>query len=372
MPTPFFEADTGFPQFNGEETNTEKIEKIENYLFILLEQLRYSLSSLDTSNFSESGLSEIGSIITEPFTVRLDSLGETVGEMASGEFTQIDINLGTLSSTIGTLNNTINDPDTGLVSSLSSLQQDVSGFHLAVKSGESGAYLTLASGYGDDEEVYGATPITFNLRVNDTGGNYSTLTLTAGGVDIATSGQITIGGNVVFKNNFAETFADKITSIDGGLIKTGLIEAERIDTGTLTGQTIISGDYKCRLDQSSSSGKLEFQEYFAMIEGQPIYTTFGTLEAFNGNTVPGQSDKGIMLKTDIERYALKLLGAGNVSIESSLGDIYINAGTEYQQAYGYSYGKVQINAYEQTPNDGNGVIIWGSLYVNGQLIGTRG
>ena len=53
-------------KFTGETSDSEKIEQITSYLFMLLEQLRYSLSNLDKDNFNEAGLDEIGNI---PYTV---------------------------------------------------------------------------------------------------------------------------------------------------------------------------------------------------------------------------------------------------------------------------------------------------------------
>jgi len=57
MPTDFFNADISLPKFTT-ETTAERIEIIQNYLYMLLEQLRYTLSHLSTENWNEPDLDE--------------------------------------------------------------------------------------------------------------------------------------------------------------------------------------------------------------------------------------------------------------------------------------------------------------------------
>jgi hypothetical protein len=59
MPSNWSQLDTQFPTFTGEETPEEKVTRIQNYLFMLLEFLRYSLRNLDSSNFNTAGLTEM-------------------------------------------------------------------------------------------------------------------------------------------------------------------------------------------------------------------------------------------------------------------------------------------------------------------------
>ena len=47
MPSNILSADTGFPQFTKETSDKDKIEQITSYLYMLLEQLRYSFCNLD-------------------------------------------------------------------------------------------------------------------------------------------------------------------------------------------------------------------------------------------------------------------------------------------------------------------------------------
>ena len=73
MPSNILSADTGFPQFTKETSDKDKIEQITSYLYMLLEQLRYSFCNLDKDNFNETGFDEIVNIITEPVYVQLEN-----------------------------------------------------------------------------------------------------------------------------------------------------------------------------------------------------------------------------------------------------------------------------------------------------------
>lgn len=58
MPGKWLYIDTNFPTFTGEESTKEQIDEMVNYLFILVEQLKYSLNNLDTGNFNSKALSD--------------------------------------------------------------------------------------------------------------------------------------------------------------------------------------------------------------------------------------------------------------------------------------------------------------------------
>ncbi len=59
MPDSMHLIDAGLPRWNGEESSEEKLDRIQNYLFMLLEELRYLLRHLSGENFSESGAREV-------------------------------------------------------------------------------------------------------------------------------------------------------------------------------------------------------------------------------------------------------------------------------------------------------------------------
>lgn len=55
MPTEFAALDTGFPSFTGRESTEQKVTALHNYVFMLLENLRYLLRNLSPeANFNEA------------------------------------------------------------------------------------------------------------------------------------------------------------------------------------------------------------------------------------------------------------------------------------------------------------------------------
>lgn len=51
--------DAGLPRFSGGESTEEKVSAIQNYLFMLLEELRYLLRHLGKDNFTQAGAQEV-------------------------------------------------------------------------------------------------------------------------------------------------------------------------------------------------------------------------------------------------------------------------------------------------------------------------
>lgn len=65
MPDRMHMIDTGFPNFSGYEKTEEKVEAIQNYLFMLLEELRFLLRNLDLDNFNEQGIKDLAAAAAE-------------------------------------------------------------------------------------------------------------------------------------------------------------------------------------------------------------------------------------------------------------------------------------------------------------------
>ena len=52
MPSNWLYIDTNFPSFTGEESLGDRVTTIQNYMYMLVEQLRYTLHNLDASNMN--------------------------------------------------------------------------------------------------------------------------------------------------------------------------------------------------------------------------------------------------------------------------------------------------------------------------------
>lgn len=49
----FFQADSAFPAFHGQETQEEKLQRVLDYVYQLREQYRYLLTQLDQGEAGE-------------------------------------------------------------------------------------------------------------------------------------------------------------------------------------------------------------------------------------------------------------------------------------------------------------------------------
>ena len=81
MQTTFQLVETTFP--NGEGKNTqEQIEGIYDYLFVLLEQLSYTLFNLDDSNVNPNAMSDFIKNIREPLYAKIEDTNKNVNELS--------------------------------------------------------------------------------------------------------------------------------------------------------------------------------------------------------------------------------------------------------------------------------------------------
>ena len=106
MPSNLLNVDTAFPDLRVSRSTDEKFRMVSDYLYMLREQLQYSMANLGRENFNDSSFDDIAHIINEPVYVRLE---DTDGK-------------------------------------LSSLIQTVDGFDLRVENGETSSVIRLMSG----------------------------------------------------------------------------------------------------------------------------------------------------------------------------------------------------------------------------------
>lgn len=71
MPTSLLYADTSLPTAGDGASAEEKTEEIINYLYMLLEQLRYTLGNLGEENFNAAEKERMGKVLTEPVYAKI-------------------------------------------------------------------------------------------------------------------------------------------------------------------------------------------------------------------------------------------------------------------------------------------------------------
>ena len=81
MPSNLLNADTGFPDLMGNQSTDEKFRMVSDYLYMLLEQLRYSMANLGAGNFNDAELDAIGKTITAPIYIDLENAAGAIHEL---------------------------------------------------------------------------------------------------------------------------------------------------------------------------------------------------------------------------------------------------------------------------------------------------
>lgn len=168
MPTTFQLVETTFPNGEGKDTQ-EQINGVYDYLFVLLEQLRYTLFNLDGSNINQNALSEFIKNISEPIYAKIADTDENVNEIsitakgldarlsdAEGDITQLDTTAKGLQVSVSNLDGAITNIKTdvnGIRATVSTkidatqaqsiFDQSATGFTLGATSGENGTIFKL-------------------------------------------------------------------------------------------------------------------------------------------------------------------------------------------------------------------------------------
>mgnify|MGYP002766205530 CR=1 FL=1 len=168
MPTTFQLVETNFPNGEGKDTQ-EQINGVYDYLFVLLEQLRYTLFNLDGSNINQNALSEFIKNISEPIYAKIEDTDKNVNEIsitakgldarlsdAEGDITRLDTTAKGLQVSVSNLDGAITNIKTDVngiratvrtkidaTQAQSIFDQSAQGFTLGATSGENGTIFTL-------------------------------------------------------------------------------------------------------------------------------------------------------------------------------------------------------------------------------------
>ena len=212
MPNSLQTLDTSFPKIDDHQTTEENFLQVTNYLYMLLENLRYTLGNLGEENFNDTDLDDIAKMIREPVWARIED--------AEGNINSLNITAKSLSSQISDIN--------GNVSSLTQTSQTLSSQILSVEGTVSKLTQTANS---------------LSTRVSDAEGNLSSLTQTVYGMTLSVSnsgtsstiklmqdGVAISSQNIVMSGivTFSDLSTAGSTTINGSNVTTGTISASRI------------------------------------------------------------------------------------------------------------------------------------------------
>ena len=154
MPAEFLAADTGYPVFTAKTTTEDKVASLHNYVYLLVEQLRYSLFNLDTKNFNPVALDNL----TSPIYARIEN--------SEGDITELGVQAEGLGARISSAEGSIAElkvSSDGLVSRVQNAENEIS----QVSQTASGIQTTVANLKGDVSVV---TQTVNGLTVTDANG----------------------------------------------------------------------------------------------------------------------------------------------------------------------------------------------------------
>ena len=346
MPGTLFDTDTSFPRFTGEETDSEKIQKLQDYLYQLAENFRYLMSNLGIENFNAAELEELGATIRKPVLVAVEKTGERI--------TNIETNIG---RDIKGIKTQVTEIDKDVETNKTTIEQTSKMIALVVKS------TTI-----DGETKFFIAPESILLEVKE-GNDKGSFTITSDGTTIA-SGAINLEGFVTFSSD-----NNGQTHIDGSHIMTGTIEAGTIIGGTIYGnlkaksgngygQGTISGaniESTHVKNQSGRTGKVVFYTKATPNTSDLIRDLVASIYYDDtGEGSPDQTKDRLFIQT-FNGSALKMISDAGMSFEGK--KIFVVAegsadGTDSE--IDMKAPKVDIT--------GDDINLTGNVYVNGKLI----
>lgn len=136
MPSNWLYIDTNFPSFTQKESVNDKVETMQDYLFMLVEQLRYTLHNLDLSNMNKAAADGFVKQITDPIYGEIkdaegnitqvalvaEGLAARIGD-AEGNITQLQATAKGLQASVSNLNGSV----TNLTADINGIRTQVSG-----------------------------------------------------------------------------------------------------------------------------------------------------------------------------------------------------------------------------------------------------
>lgn len=238
MPTTFQLVETTFPNGEGKDTQ-EQINGVYDYLFVLLEQLRYTLFNLDGSNINQNALSEFIKNISEPIYAKIEDTDKNVNEIsitakgldarlsnAEGDITRLDTTAKGLQVSVSNLDGAITN-----------IKTDVNGIRATVRTKIDATQA---------QSIFDQSAQGFTLGATS-GENGTIFTLDYNGAQIASTGSIDLYVDAV--NIYGTLTATKLR---GGSIS--IVDDDNNECGTIQTTYASSSDYK--LDISSSAMEL--------------------------------------------------------------------------------------------------------------------
>ena len=243
MPTAQMLTEEALPKYKEGEQDKERIKTLYNYLFMLVEQLRYSLGNISADNFNETALKELETDISAPIVRRVED--------AEG-------NISTLTQSAGLISARLESAE-GSVSSLALTAESLS------------SRITSAEGSVSNLTQ---TANSLSSRISNAEGDISSLTQTAGSL----SSRITSAeGSISSLTQTANSLSSRIESVDGSV--------------SSLSQTV--NGLRLSVTNGESSSTISLVKDGAAVSSETIslkgYVTFSALSGSGQSTINGDN-----------------------------------------------------------------------------------
>lgn len=177
MPSNWLYIDTNFPSFTQKESDGEKIETMQDYLFMLVEQLRYTLRNLDLKNMNKAAMNGFLQNIREPIYAKIEDTNKNVNELsitAQGLSERISSAEGNITQLGATAD--------GLAAEIRNVKGDIT----SLGARADGLAAEIKNAKGDITQL-GARADGLAARIGDAEGNITQLQATATGLQASIS-----------------------------------------------------------------------------------------------------------------------------------------------------------------------------------------
>ena len=352
MPSNLLTADTMFPNLTKQQSTDEKFVIVTDYLYMLLEQLRYTLSNLGPENFNSAELDSLAKIITDPVYLQLQDID---GNLTALQVTADGL-IGRISDVEGN-QTALGVTAQGLISRVSSVEGNVNTLSQTAAT----TTAQISDLYGN-VSVLQQTATSLTSRISNTEGDISTLQQTASGLTSRISNaegeisilQQTVDGFGLEVSNGSSSSRLYLTSggvrIDSALISfTGMVTFTDLET---EGTTLIHGG-------NIDTDTLEVSNLY----GRYVYLRNSSGTACGLISISGASTAAMAV--DLNSY-------GALRMTADYGDVYIESG---DGAYVQLSDEVILGGGDTRPNRtnywtcGTSAALWSDVYAyNGTIV----
>lgn len=336
MPSSLQTLDTAFPKIDDHKTTEENFNQVVNYLYMLLENLRYTLGNLGEDNFNDTELESLAKLIREPIWARIEdnegnihTLNVTAENLLS-QVSDINGNISTLQQTAETLSSRITTADgnisalTQTANSLSSKISDAEGNISSLTQTVNGLGSKISSAEGNISTLQ-QTANSLSTKVSNAEGNISTLQQTANSLSTKVSNT---EGNISSLQQTASSLSTKVSNVEGSV-------------STLT-QTV--NGFSLSVSNGTSSSTIQLMSGSTVISSKSIsfsgMVTFSDLSAKGSTTING----GNITTGEIDAVDIKGVKVYGSRFYNSSGTTWMEVGKDLYGADNDAYAMYIANS----------------------------